>query len=172
MAEEYAKKQQEPVCKCADPDIGLRVQLIDQAPTITKEQLDAVYAERNMCVALIAQLAKHSGMNCGMGIDAREEPGWQHMFFLDLPGSGQVSWHIPDSAWENFPTLPLYEKVWDGHTTPEKYERVKVFASKSWSGLIHQAQGRAGDKINGVPVSILNKIDQAEASSSPAMEEG
>lgn len=56
-----------------------------------------------------------------------DEPGWQ-ILYLDLP-TGQCSWHIhPRDA-------DLYGHVehvgqddpraqWDGHTTPEKYQRI------------------------------------------------
>ena len=43
--------------------------------------------------------------------------------FIDLP-TGQASWHYHDREAHLFAGLPPYTKPWDGHTTPEKYERL------------------------------------------------
>lgn len=45
--------------------------------------------------------------------------------FIDhTPPGSQVSWHIHDSELQLFEGLPFYPGKWDGHTTPEKYDRV------------------------------------------------
>ncbi len=91
------------------------------------EQMDAVYLERNRCVLLAARLALANGLAAGMGIDEKEEPGWQHVIYIDLP-TGQVSWHIPDSFLAEIGgMLPAYLKPWDGHTTEEKYWRMHEY---------------------------------------------
>ncbi len=95
--------------------------LIEKADAYGIERLNALYTERNMCVALIARMAQALGFNVGI----REDPenSWP-IVFVDLP-AGQVSWHIPaDEVRMHFPELPLYDKPWDGHDTQEKYRRV------------------------------------------------
>lgn len=99
---------------------------------VSKEQLDAVYAERNLCVALIARMAQMQGYPVLLRMN--DEPGW-HIVFITLP-TGQVSWHFQDSELPLFQGYPVawynVGSEWDGHTTEEKYERVKKFIRGGW----------------------------------------
>lgn len=85
------------------------------------------YSERNQCVALAARLALAVGWNTGLGRHVGDpwEDDWRNIVFIDLP-AGQVSWHIHDSELYLFAFLPPYKGKWDGHTTEEKYGRLKV----------------------------------------------
>lgn len=89
--------------------------------------MNAVYKERNQCVALVARMAIALGCKAGLGkhdpSDTSWDPEWLNIVFIDLP-TGQVSWHFHDRELPLFEGLPAYEKPWDGHSTPEKYERV------------------------------------------------
>ena len=38
--------------------------------------------------------------------------------YLELPDTGQVSWH-----------LPAHPHPWDGHTTADKYDRVAAYVA-------------------------------------------
>lgn len=87
-----------------------------------KQALDAVYAERNQCVALIARMASIMGNRVGLRTSSDFEPGWQNCIMIDLP-TGQVSWHLKDSELPLF-NFPDYPDAWDGHSTQEKYRRV------------------------------------------------
>jgi hypothetical protein len=93
-----------------------------------KEELDSVYTERNLCVALIAQYAPWFGHKIGLKrhVGAKFDDEWQTVLFIDLP-TGQVSWHLHERELVNFPDVGVYDGEWDGHTTEEKYERVKKF---------------------------------------------
>lgn len=97
----------------------------------SKEDINKVYAERNLCVALIADLAKGHKINVGIKTHPQDDPDWDpewmHILFIDLPIVGQISWHLHISEIENFPGLPEYQGTWDGHTTEEKYDRIKKF---------------------------------------------
>lgn len=87
--------------------------------------LNAVYAERNLCVSLLCKMALALGLHAGIGIDPTEpDPNWKHVAFIDLP-SGQVSWHIHMDELPLFKEAPLYSRVYDGHSTEEKYRRVR-----------------------------------------------
>lgn len=93
-----------------------------------RDELNAVYAERNNCVVLIAKMALDIGLRVGLGLHADVEGegwenDWRHIVFIDLP-AGQVSWHMHDSELHKFAFLPVYGGVWDGHDTEEKYRRV------------------------------------------------
>lgn len=88
---------------------------------------DGAYTERNKCVALIAKMATALGLKVGL---AQHDPNdkswdeeWRTIIFIDLP-SGQVSWHFHDSHKWLLEGLPIYEGIWDGHSTDVKYERV------------------------------------------------
>jgi hypothetical protein len=95
---------------------------------IAMEMRDRAYTERNLCVALIAQYAPWLGHKVGIKEHVGEEweDGWRNVLFIDLP-TGQVSWHLQDSELENFPEISCYPGEWDGHTTEEKYKRVKKY---------------------------------------------
>lgn len=81
---------------------------------------DAAYTERNRLVAFLAR-------KFPSGLRKTEiegwDPEWHGCVFIDTP-EGQMSWHYHDSDAHLFAGLPPYEKPWDGHTTPEKYERL------------------------------------------------
>ncbi len=86
------------------------------------EDKDAAYLERNQVVAALASLFPS-------GIARTDIPGWlpewHGCVYIDLP-TGQASWHYHDSHAHLFAHLPAYTKPWDGHTTDEKYKRVRA----------------------------------------------
>lgn len=86
---------------------------------------DAVYEERNRCVALIARMAV--SMRIKAGVTKTDIPGWDvewhNCVYIDLP-TGQISWHYHDKEAHLFDGLPVYCGTWDGHDTSEKYRRV------------------------------------------------
>lgn len=99
-------------------------------------QKDAAYKERNALVCLLSKvfrswLARHDET------DSTWEDDWRWIVFIDLP-TGQCTWHIHDSELENFAHLPVNGmndgKVWDGHTTEEKYKRVADM-SPNWKAV-------------------------------------
>lgn len=91
-------------------------------------QKDAAYAERNQCVALLARMAQQLG--CPVVVarhpagDKGWEADWRTLLFIELP-TGQVSWHFHDSEAPLLEDLPHGEASWDGHTTAQKYDRVR-----------------------------------------------
>lgn len=77
---------------------------------MTEEQ---AYAVRNAFV--YQALAQAAAVDFPYGIQPDpNDPAWV-IAFIELP-TGQVSWH-----------LPCYVGEWDGHTTAEKYHRVRAF---------------------------------------------
>jgi hypothetical protein len=90
-----------------------------------REQKNGAYLERNRCVALIARMALALGQRAGVARTAIEgwSEDWHGCVYIDLP-AGQASWHYHDSQASLFDGLPAYKGAWDGHSTPEKYERV------------------------------------------------
>jgi hypothetical protein len=84
---------------------------------------DGAYAERNKLVALISKLFSASLERHPENEEWEDD--WRWIVFIDLP-TGQVSWHIHDSELNMFDHLPRNAgRKWDGHTTDEKYERVR-----------------------------------------------
>jgi len=92
---------------------------------------DAAYRERNACVAVMARMAIGFGWKVGIRETAIEgwDEAWHNCVWIDFP-TGQASWHYHDDDAELFHGLGDYDNPWDGHTTPEKYERLDAF---SWS---------------------------------------
>lgn len=81
------------------------------------------YRERNRVVAALAKL-----FPSGVAVDP-SEPDWP-VLYIDLP-DGQVSWHFQRSeAVELLAGIPKYEGEWDGHSTEEKYARLKALAPR------------------------------------------
>lgn len=72
------------------------------------------YNMRNKLVLSAVAHAKWLGIEAGFAIDPNE-PDWP-VAYIELP-TGQVSWH-----------LPKHTKIWDGHTTEEKYRRIHQYA--------------------------------------------
>ena len=90
------------------------------------EAKNRAYEERNRVVALLAALFPSS-----LERDPAEPlDEWSWVVLIELP-AGQVSWHF------NADLLPLFDHVprhagrnWDGHTTEQKYERVRQTIEK------------------------------------------
>ena len=81
---------------------------------------DAAYEERNRVVALLA--AVFPSVLARTAIEGWSED-WHGCIYITLP-TGQASWHYHDSHAHLFAHVPEGAAIWDGHTTPEKYERV------------------------------------------------
>jgi len=100
------------------------------------EQKDAAYKERNLLLMLLVKACINMGYKAGLGKhdpeDTNWEADWRNIVFLEIPTARgkldtpvQCSWHIHDSELENFSFLYPYPKPWDGHTTEEKYRRIR-----------------------------------------------
>lgn len=86
---------------------------------------DENYDLRESLIYGALRCAKIAGYAVGIRIDPRE-PDWP-VAFVELP-TGQISFH-----------LRQHRRMWDGHTTEEKYKRVDEFL-KSVAfipGLLH-----------------------------------
>lgn len=84
---------------------------------------DGAYSERNNLVAALSKLFPAS-LERHEESDKSWEDDWRWIVFINLP-TGQVSWHIHDSELPGFNHLHrICGRVWDGHTTEEKYARL------------------------------------------------
>jgi hypothetical protein len=97
-----------------------------------RKERDVAYTERNRLVAALARLLSQGPERTGPPVawlaghdraDASWDPEWRTIVFIDGP-TGQLSWHLHDSDVPLFDGLPRGPNSWDGHSTPEKYERV------------------------------------------------
>lgn len=77
------------------------------------EKCDTDYVIRYPLVWQALVLALECGYAGGVRLDPAQ-PEWP-VVYLDLP-TGQVSWHMPQ-----------YGQEFDGHTTEQKYRRVRDF---------------------------------------------
>jgi hypothetical protein len=82
---------------------------------------NSVYRDRAHLVALLAaQLPSH------IGLTDPDEPDW-HVIVIDSP-QGQMSWHVAAEDMDLFRHVRRTEPgdaPWDGHSTEEKYERIR-----------------------------------------------
>ncbi len=101
------------------------------------KQKDSIYcAERNALLVPLAKALIALGYDAGLGKhdpnDASWDEDWRNIVYIEFPGKlggmdlpVQASWHIHDSELEMFSFLPVYKGSWDGHTTEEKYQRIR-----------------------------------------------
>ncbi len=88
-----------------------------------KREKNNAYSERNKLVAALSKLFPAS-LETHPESDLTWENDWRWIVFINLP-TGQVSWHIHDSELPQFSHLyRICGRVWDGHTTEEKYARL------------------------------------------------
>src|SRR5260221_168478 len=88
-------------------------------------QINKVYTERNKLISLVMKLCLELGLEAGISRDPGlpgDDP-WGNTVYFEVP-SGQCSFHIHDSEMSFFAGLPHYRRAWDGHTTPEKFQRI------------------------------------------------
>jgi hypothetical protein len=78
------------------------------------EQNDTNYDIRYGLVFAAVHEALQAGYSAGIALDPAQ-PDWP-LVYIQLP-TGQISWHMP-----GFPS------PYDGHTTEEKYQRIREFA--------------------------------------------
>jgi len=80
--------------------------------------LNAVYRERAELVALLTR-----GWPSEWADDA-DNPGWRVVYVYSP--AGQLTWHIAPADWPLFVHVRHNaDAVWDGHSTAEKYERLR-----------------------------------------------
>jgi hypothetical protein len=80
-----------------------------------------IYRERAHLVALLTRFFP----SC-ISYNDPSEPDWP-VVYMNAP-TGQLSWHISPSDVHLFAHVVKVEPGavrWDGHTTPEKYERIR-----------------------------------------------
>jgi hypothetical protein len=128
------------MCKCEDDNITSTISLMSK-------QKDQAYWERNQLVAALSKilpsyLAKHPNE------DKDWEDDWRNIVVITMPNEicadlpdikvdsqfapYQLTWHIHDHD------LPMFDHLqqnqhhfWDGHTTEEKYRRLRQLIRNS-----------------------------------------
>jgi hypothetical protein len=98
---------------------------------------DGAYRERNQLVAALARIGLALGWRVGTQRTAIDgwDPEWHPCVYLDAPGVGQLSWHYHELQAALFKGLPVYLWTWDGHSTPDKYERLAKIAADGYLGV-------------------------------------
>lgn len=111
------------------------------------EAKDNAYHERNLLVQALTRIYP-AYLACHDENDESWEKDWMWIVYINIPVrtkvvSGdqhnhvpesrwfetkewQVSWHIHDKEKELFDHLEVRDNNWDGHSTDEKYERLKA----------------------------------------------
>jgi len=83
-------------------------------------QVIDIYRERSYLVAFFARC-----YDSYLAEPQDAEPGFSRCVYVQTR-EGQLSWHIADSDLDLFEGMPKQDVAnWDGHTTEEKYERLK-----------------------------------------------
>lgn len=94
--------------------LALIAELDPSRPGAQPGNEDARYARRNALIYLLLSRAARNSWPHGIQPD-KKEPGYV-VIYVELPGAGQVSWHVPE-----------YGGQWDKHDTKAKYDRVEQY---------------------------------------------
>lgn len=83
-----------------------------------QRKLDSVYTERNSLAVALAKVTLLHGGKAGRGYDNTEDknwdPEWRNVVYVEVPGVGQVSWHMGPRDLPRIESLPQYMGTWDG----------------------------------------------------------
>ncbi len=91
--------------------------------------IDLAYEERNRLVVVLAKLYPAS-IELDPAVESPESSVWAYVVIIDFP-TGQISYHIRRSDLKMFSFLRQNAgRVWDGHTTDEKYRRIESLKPK------------------------------------------
>lgn len=124
---------------------------------------ESVYRERAHLVAYLAALHPSH-----IGHTDPDAPDWS-VVIVEAPG-GQLSWHIAERDTDLFEHVCTTDRLcrgWDGHTTEEKYERLRALTTVTDPLPIgcHQC-GDAG-ACNGGPCALRAALTETEESATP-----
>jgi hypothetical protein len=99
--------------------------VLEEKVRVESDKKDAAYSERDQLVCALSKLFPAS-LERHPDEDVTWEDDWRWIVFIDLP-TGQATWHIHDSEVPMFKHLQrLQGRKWDGHTTTEKYQRLRA----------------------------------------------
>jgi hypothetical protein len=108
--------------------------------------LTHAYTERANLTALLAALYP-SGWNHA----DTDHPGW-FILYIQLP-TGQATWHISPDDWWIFANVPHNpDLTWDGHTTEQKYQRIRDLIAQIESGNAPRAQAQGATAVSSEPI--------------------
>jgi hypothetical protein len=126
--------------------------------------LTAAYRERAHLLAWLASL--HPAV-IAPAPDV-EEPGWQILYLASSPAGWQLTWHIAPADADLFTKVehvPVddWRAQWDGHTTKQKYARLRSHVRLVAAGLAPLASRSWGPPpVPGVPLfSFCQQEDRA-----------
>ncbi len=97
-----------------------------------QQQVDRAYWERNQLVAFLSRLYPSWSAPA-----TDTDPGeYWHVVYVESP-AGQLSWHVHESEMGHFQHLDGNEPgTWDGHTTEEKYDRLRAITGHIINGYL------------------------------------
>jgi len=139
-------------------------ELPDLSGLVSKEQLDAVYTERNRVVQALtkvfpAHLQAHEG---------DWDDDWRTVVCVHLP-TGQVTWHVNTAdAGRFFRHLGYSPSHWDGHDTEEKYRRLENLEPRQAEGAADERQAPSADPGSPSPLGEQSKKWREEPQAAPS----
>lgn len=100
------------ICDC------LRDEAYAAATELATDKIDVVYSERNSLAVALAKVTLLYGGQAGRGYDDSSDKAWdddwRHVVYVEVPGVGQVSWHMGPNDLPRIESLPQYGGEWDG----------------------------------------------------------
>lgn len=93
------------------------IQLLPDDPT-PDESIAYAYWERNMLALLLANICFDHSLHAGWYVDPQNKDGWKVISMKE----GKITFHVPPDF--DCLGLPEIDPDWDGHTVPEKWNKV------------------------------------------------
>lgn len=87
-------------------------------------QKNLAYSERNELVCFLSRLYP-AHLSRHPDTDTSWDAAWKWIICIHTPKT-QLSWHIHKDEKHKFKHLTEQPNDWDGHTTEEKYQRLRV----------------------------------------------
>ncbi|KAB7839476.1 hypothetical protein [Streptomyces mobaraensis] len=111
---------------------------------VAEAERDTVYRERAHLVAHLAALHP-----AHIGYTDPNAPDWA-VVILETP-AGQLSWHIAErdmGLFEHVEPTNRICRTWDGHTTDEKYARLRALTASSHLESDHRCENEGADSVS------------------------
>lgn len=119
---------------------------------LLQAKMKELYVDRNLIVALLLRMCASNRWRVGTMPASDAMNGFSRVAVIDSP-EGQLSWHFPDSEQGLFDTLDkvfgAFPEPWDGHTTEQKFERIRKIIAKIDEINTHMLGEKVAAKVAG-----------------------
>lgn len=123
-------ENQNPITPATDADTLHRIRQLEDLVSKLKDGLNTAYRERSELLLFLSKvLPSHTAY------DEQGDEGFKGLLCAHGP-AGQMAWHIADAERKLFDHLPFELAHYDGHSTLEKYNRLREITWQDFATTI------------------------------------